>query len=63
MLVYGTFLIDTLLTVIFTMQAWNMLGGGWGQSSALDRITWQYGTVPLLSGAGRSFAHRCCTVH
>ncbi|EIM89382.1 uncharacterized protein STEHIDRAFT_155050 [Stereum hirsutum FP-91666 SS1] len=48
--VYGTFILDTFLTVIFTRQAWHMLSSGWGQVSALERITWEYGCIPLISG-------------
>lgn len=62
--VYGTFILDTFLTVIFTRQAWHMLSSGWGQVSALEAITWEYGCVPLISGISRiqiSFSHALLT--
>ncbi|RDB18691.1 hypothetical protein Hypma_014756 [Hypsizygus marmoreus] len=56
-LVWFLFVIDTLITVLATIAAWNMLAQGWGKPATLTPLDWPFGGIPLLSGLVASCVH------
>ncbi|KAF7368043.1 hypothetical protein MSAN_00870200 [Mycena sanguinolenta] len=49
-LVWVMFFFETLFTVLMTMAAWSMFGGGWGDPNVILQFNWTWGILPLLSG-------------
>lgn len=50
--VFFAFFVDTVITVLSTIGAWNELAKGWGDLSTLTPLDWSIAGLPLLSGMG-----------
>jgi hypothetical protein len=52
--VYGVFFLDTLITALATVTAWDLLAAGWGDLNTLLWLDWPFNALPALSGLGES---------
>ncbi|KAF8239163.1 hypothetical protein L208DRAFT_1374797 [Tricholoma matsutake] len=51
------FFLDTIITMLSTVAAWNTLASGWGNPDTLTPLDWPYWSMPLFSALVASCVH------
>ncbi|KAF9039478.1 hypothetical protein BDZ89DRAFT_1156934 [Hymenopellis radicata] len=49
--------VDTLMSILFTITAWDGLAKGWGDLNTLSQLDWPFNALPCLSGLVSSTVH------
>lgn len=56
--VWWVFGVDTVMTILFTIAAWDGMAAGWGDLNTLTTLDWPFNALPCLSGMGKHMSYR-----